>query len=99
MDGEAAFCTMMTDSSDVRCPKPKCRVDQKKHWTFKNKKFAKRYAISVSTITGNLCWVSGAYPAATPGETWEHSSKGVGCCFHHQSKSFFFSFRFDDQQS
>ncbi|GAB5361266.1 hypothetical protein AAMO2058_000698600 [Amorphochlora amoebiformis] len=65
IDGPAAYCSLHTDSSDFMINRPKDKTQQKKHWTFKRRKFAMRYAIAVAANTGDLCWLSSGYPAGS----------------------------------
>ncbi|GAB5372907.1 hypothetical protein AAMO2058_001704400 [Amorphochlora amoebiformis] len=58
---------MYTDSTDCMVHKPK-HGDAKAYYTFKRRKFAMRYAITVACDTGDICWVSDGYPAGSIGD-------------------------------
>ena len=78
MEGPAECVTLMTDSSDFLVPKPgSSRVEQKRHCTFKNRKFACRCAIAVSTQTGHLCWVSRGDPAGSVADLTMNRREGL----------------------
>ena len=78
IEGPEEYVTMMTDSSDFLVSKPgRSRVEQKRHYTFKNRKFAYRYAIAVSTQTGHLCWVSRGDPAGSVSDLTINRREGL----------------------
>eukprot|EP00466_Bigelowiella_natans_P014221 jgi/Bigna1/143930/aug1.82_g18638 len=63
--GPASHVTLCVDATDAPIGKPSSKADQRRFWTFKNRKFAKRHVAAASVATGDLCWVSKACPAAT----------------------------------
>eukprot|EP00466_Bigelowiella_natans_P009244 jgi/Bigna1/137242/aug1.38_g11950 len=63
--GPASHVTLHVDATDAPIGEPASKADQRRFWTFKNRKFAKRCVAAVSVATGDLCWVSKAHPAAT----------------------------------
>lgn len=71
--------SLYTDSSDFQVGKPKTRQEQKQFWTWKNRKWAWRYAVAVNIQSGDLCWVSKGYPASTAGEP--HQPCFFSCTF------------------
>jgi len=65
MDGPDAYCSMHTDSSDFMINRPSDSAEAKKHYTYKRRKFAMRYAIAVAANTGDVCWLSSGHPAGS----------------------------------
>jgi hypothetical protein len=63
--GVSKYVTLFVDATDAPVGKPKTRDNQRRYWTFKNRAFAVRYVAAVSKTSGDICWVSSAYPAAT----------------------------------
>ena len=63
IEGTKAFVTMFTDTSDFGIARPKDPHDQRRHWSFKNRKFAHRVGICVSVTSGDLCHLTLPYPA------------------------------------
>ena len=68
--GINAFQALTTDGTDANCTKPGIAAHvldpraAKKHYTFKNRKFAYRYVTLVNLENGHLCYVSRGDPAS-----------------------------------
>ncbi|GAB5373462.1 hypothetical protein AAMO2058_001753600 [Amorphochlora amoebiformis] len=68
LDGPTQYCSLFTDSSDFCVNAPASTNDRKKHYSFKRRGYGMRYAIAVSTDTGDICWLSDGDPAGSKGD-------------------------------